>query len=80
MKTNPTKRKTPARVGSRPRTLRLRAPKGCTAVSLAGREFAVKDGVVAVPIALAAILVHAHGFAYEDWRTNAPTSPRPSPP
>lgn len=49
-----------------PPTLRLRAPEGCTAVSLAGREFAVKDGVVAVPAELAAILVHAHGFAYED--------------
>lgn len=49
-----------------PRTLRLRAPEGCTSVSLAGREFAVKDGVVAVPAELAAILVHAHGFAYAD--------------
>ena len=49
-----------------PRTLRLRAPAGCTSVSLAGREFAVKSGVVAVPAELAAILVHAHGFAYAD--------------
>ena len=49
-----------------PRKLRLRAPAGCTSVSLAGREFAVKDGVVAVPAELAAILVHAHGFAYEE--------------
>ncbi|HEV2263740.1 MAG TPA: hypothetical protein VGR79_04325 [Stellaceae bacterium] len=51
---------------SRPATLRLRAPAGCTSVSLAGHEFAVKDDVVAVPAELAAILVHAHGFAYED--------------
>jgi len=49
-----------------PRTLRLRAPEGCTSVSLAGREFAVRNGVVAVPAELAAILVHAHGFAYAD--------------
>ena len=49
-----------------PATLRLRAPEGCTSVSLAGREFAIKDGVVAVPAELAAILVHAHGFAYRE--------------
>lgn len=48
------------------RTLRLRAPAGCTAVSLAGREFTVKDGIVIVPAELAAILVHAHGFTHEE--------------
>ena len=59
-------KKSPPKPKSSPRTLRLRAPAGCTSVSLAGREFAVKNGVVAVPAELAAILVHAHGFAYED--------------
>lgn len=60
-----TRRRGTSRLSS-PRTLRLRAPAGCTSVSLAGREFAVKAGIVAVPAELAAILVHAHGFAYAD--------------
>jgi len=59
-------KKSPSKLKPLPRTLHLRAPAGCTSVSLAGREFAVKDGVVAVPAEFAAILVHAHGFAYQD--------------
>jgi len=58
-------KKSPLKPKPSPRTLRLRAPDGCTSVSLAGREFAVVNGIVAVPAELAAILVHAHGFAYE---------------
>jgi len=59
-------KKPPLKPKAAPRTLHLRAPEGCTSVSLAGREFAVRNGVVAVPAELAAILVHAHGFAYAD--------------
>ena len=66
MRSNRPQRRNPVSRVASPRTLRLRAPAGCTAVSLAGREFAIEHGIVAVPAELAAILVHAHGFAYEE--------------
>lgn len=59
-------KKSPPKLKPSPHTLRLRAPAGCTSVSVAGREIAVVNGVAAVPAELAAILVHAHGFAYAD--------------
>ncbi|HZL59441.1 MAG TPA: hypothetical protein VFC38_07045 [Stellaceae bacterium] len=57
-------------VASRPRStahaIRLKAPAGCTAVSLGGREYKVIDGIIEMPRNLAAHLLDSHGFTLAD--------------
>jgi len=62
--------KTGQAAASRPRStahaIRLKAPAGCNAVSLGGREYPVTNGIIEVPRNLAAHLLDSHGFTLAD--------------